>query len=455
MPSNFQSRRNASPSETPPARGKVILAAVAVLVVGVGLAAIFMRKDPPAPQPSETAEAPATVPLRKSAAAPPTAPPAEEAPAATVVSAPLPTTPPPPVTPARMEAPAMPAEPALRADVPPALRQLVTGLTQLSESGLAMTPEQAAQWKQQFTQLLQQGTGAIPAIREFLEQNKDFAFTGAAGQALGYSSARAAMIDALTQMGGAEAIAALSDTLRTTALPREVALLARSLDQLEPEVHRQEALAAARQTLAMAAAGKLDSIDVGPAFEVLQRYGGTEAVPDFQNALSRWGYYAAASLAQLPDGAGVPYLAQIAADPAQSQGNKLKAVEGLAQTAGQYPAARATLVELARTGNLPASTWPYLIPFLAGGQYRVVDSVLGNELPPVGTSDLRSIHLAATKQNLYIVPGQFTADGINQQAALIDELRAVATQPEAVKALELAKAELMRRTPVVSGPTGQ
>src|SRR5947209_8546404 len=82
------------------------------------------------------------------------------------------------------------------------------------------------------------------------------------------AAARAAMFHALVQIGGAEGLAGTLQTLQTTADPREIAVLAQNLEKLAPGLHRQEAIEASRDALAMAALGKLEGADVAPLFEV-------------------------------------------------------------------------------------------------------------------------------------------------------------------------------------------
>src|SRR5207249_11765981 len=163
-------------------------------------------------------------------------------------------------------------------------------------------------------------------------------------------------------------------TLQTTADPREIALLAQYLEQLDPPAHRQEALEAARQTLAMAAEGKLPDGDVAPLFEVFQNYGDAKIVEDLQKAAGQWNYYATVALARLPEGAGVPALIEMAQSVT---GPRLNALEMLAQLSGQYPEARAALLEMARSNKISPSQWPYLTPLLAGDRYHYEGSVLG------------------------------------------------------------------------------
>src|SRR5437667_5071484 len=256
----------------------------------------------------------------------------------------------------QLESPRKPPGPPAPASEPsPETRQLVDSLVKLEQQNGVLTQDQAAVWNRSFQQLIQQGPGAVPAIREFLARDIDFDLGQEARGLSGYASAREAMFGALAQIGGAEAVAALAGTLQTTADPREIALLAQYLEQLDPPAHRQEALEAARQTLAMAADAKLPDRDVAPLFEVFQNYGDAKIVADLQKAAGQWNYYATVALARLPEGAGVPALINMA----QSlTGPRLNAIEILTQVSDQYPEARAALLEMARSNRLSSSQWP-------------------------------------------------------------------------------------------------
>src|SRR6266404_212174 len=177
---------------------------------------------------------------------------------------------------------------ASRPEPSPYTRDLINKLFKLDQGAVPQTPEQVAAWKQDLRQLVQQGAAAVPAIREFLEKNVDLGFGNEGVQALGYGSARYALFDALAQIGGPEAVGALTGTLQTTADPREIALLAKDLEQMAPEQHRHEILEATRQALAMAGAGKLADTDVGPLFEVLYKYGGASIVSELEQNGGRW-----------------------------------------------------------------------------------------------------------------------------------------------------------------------
>jgi hypothetical protein len=262
------------------------------------------------------------------------------------------------------------------------------------------------------------------------------------------------MIDALAQIGGAVAEGALAEALQRTADPREIALLAQDLARLNPGIYEPQALDAARQTLAMAAAGNLPNRDVAPLFEVLQKYGGAGALADLQGSVSQWTYYSMMALAQLPDGAGVSTLIQFASGPAGSS-TKTAALQSLVQAAPQFPEAKAALLDLARQGGLSAYEWALLVPSLAGNQMVYQNSVFENVLGAVNPADLRKTKVSAGNQSFLTAPlNALTPDQIQQQQALLDELLAAATSPAATQALQQAKATLTRRLAEVAS-TGQ
>src|SRR5262249_19078471 len=134
------------------------------------------------------------------------------------VSQPPPTVVPPASRPVPSTQPAV-----ARVEPSPYTRQLVASLTNLDLGRGTITREQAQQWKEGLHTLTQQGVAALPAIREFLEQNQDLNFAAVSGGGLmGQSSVRAGLIDALRQIGGPEATALMLQTMQTTALPSEI-----------------------------------------------------------------------------------------------------------------------------------------------------------------------------------------------------------------------------------------
>jgi len=220
-----------------------------------------------------------------------------------------------PIPPAPVAPVAPPVAPPAQPEPSAFSRQLVANLVQLNLTNGPMTAEKLAAWQQALQQLTNAGPAAIPAIREFLQTKVDANFDGIGGAAIaGQASLRLSMLDALTKIGGAEALGLAGDTLRSSLDPREIATLARSLDQQAPGEYRDAALQAARTALAAALAGKLPNVDVGALFSVLQQYGGAGALADFENLTGRWTYYSTIALAGLPDGAGVPALVQLSQD---------------------------------------------------------------------------------------------------------------------------------------------
>jgi hypothetical protein len=304
----------------------------------------------------------------------------------------------------------------------------------------SLSPQQAAEWKEGLRQLIQRGD--VPAIAAFLGQNVDCKFGSEGVAALGFASARAAMLDALRQIGGPDALAVMAQTLQSTASPQEIAILAQDLEGQAPGAYVADILSAARETLAMASNGQLDkAIDVGPLFDVLVKYGGAEAVADLQQAAGQWKYYSAIALAQLPDGAGIPALIQATVAPPQ-QGNDITeaALQTLAQVAAQYPEAGAVLLQQARDNNIPSPMWPYLAAGLIGDQFLIdEDSAnLANDL------EVMTIHINSGNQNYYSVPtaNNFTPGQITARLALIDNLMASVSDPGALQNLQQSRTSL-------------
>jgi hypothetical protein len=332
---------------------------------------------------------------------------------------------------------------APRTEPTPLTRQLVMSLTQLDVRGGAVTPEQVSQWKQGLQQLVQQGTAAVPAIREFLEKNVDLKFDGLQGGNVdGYSSLRAGLFDALLQIGGPEAVDASRQVLLTTADPLEIALVARNLEQQSPGQYREEALNAARMTLEQAAKSNLNTRDVAPLFQLFQTYGDAGLLAGLQQSLPKWSYYETLALAGLPDGQGVPLLINQVQDPktAGATASSL-ALQLLAQMSGQHPDAANALIEQARLNQIPASAWQQIGWVLAGDQLQFGSRIVDSTLPVPAGSGVRTYHIEFGNQNFYSTPSGATASAEqnNQRRGLIDQLLGVTSNPAAVAALQAAR----------------
>jgi hypothetical protein len=331
-------------------------------------------------------------------------------------------------------------------------RDLVNNLTaNLPTTGL--TQEHVAAWKQNLQQLVQQGASAVPAIREFLEKNRDLDFGRDGAQIWGYGSARSAMFDALQQIGGPEAVAASVDTLQGTRDPREIALLAASLEKQAPEQYRQEALSAARDALSLAASGKLEGRDVAPLFEVFVKYGDSSVASELQQSSKQWSYYATMSLAHLPDGAGIPSLVEMAQG---TSGGSLNALQMLASLAPQSTEARAALLQEASANKITPYGWATLVSGLAGDEFHFVGAAFDNTGALISSSGVQTSHIQSGNQNFYSAPpaGGLTADQIAQRTTLLDELRSVTSNQSAIQALQQARDLLAKRSgqPVATAP---
>jgi len=322
-------------------------------------------------------------------------------------------------------------------------RQLVASLTQLDFSRGPLTAEQAAQWNEGLQELVRQGEAAVPAIQEFLELNRDWDFGG--GSLLGYPSLRTAFLDALEQIGGPEAQDLMLRTLQTTAVPAEIARASRFLERQAPGQFLDEIRTAVRETLAQAAAGQLPGWDMGPLFQVLQNYGNASAVPDLERSASKWNYYSALALANLPAGVGVPALVRLAQEESGT-GTRAAAMEALAQVAVQYPEASAALVELARSGQLSEKNWIAATSALEGNRYSIRYSGLDDAVVPVGAG-VKRYYLARSNQQFYNLPawGGMSIAQTQQRIAIIDQLLAVSPNAAVAQALENARAALLAR----------
>jgi len=361
-------------------------------------------------------------------------------PSAPVAAAPTPAAQPPPPA----DTTPVPVIPGLPEPTPES-RQLVASLVQLPTTDGQWTAEQVTQWKQNLQFLTQQGTAGVAAIREFLLKNQDLDFGPGGWNILGYPSARAALFDALTQIGGAEAVAVGLETLQNTADPREVGLLAKSLETQAPEEHREEILAAARESLAMSAQGLLNGRDVGPLFEVFERYGSVDVLDDLEQAAKRWKYYATAALGQLPNGAGVPTLIRMVNE---STSPNIPALETLASLSASNTEAREALLAQVAANRITPNLWPYLSQALTGDEVQVADSVFDRVLSRATGKELKTTHISFGNQNFYRMPtiDSLTPDQINQQVVLVDELlTAAGSNPAAVQALQQTRAILSRR----------
>ncbi|HXJ55083.1 MAG TPA: hypothetical protein VNU68_00315 [Verrucomicrobiae bacterium] len=391
-------------------------------------------------------ELPAPSQVEEPAVPPPETLPPAPAPAAEVVKVVAPLGRP-------LAAPGAAARPVASAET----RQMVEALMQLTPGGAPLSAEQAAAWKHSLQALVQQGAAGVPAIRDFLALSKDLSLGSVNAQMLGYDTVRGALFDALRQIGGPEGTQASLEALNGTGDPREVLALARNLESMAPGEHRGEMLDSARQVLGMASRGELAGYDVGPLFEVFQKYGGAEALADLEQAWGQWRYYGAIGLANLPEGAGIPSLIKMATGPGGDRG---QALEMLAQVSLQYPEARAVLLDQIRGGKVAPNQWPYLGSVLGGDHYQLPDALWYAAQNGAPIDRQKTAHIEWGNQNFYQgpIPGGSSPDQVSQQLALVEEIAAIASDPAAAQALQNARAVLNRRlTSLIAalGPVNQ
>lgn len=340
-----------------------------------------------------------------------------------------------------------PDEP-IPAEVRQLMSRLATLLVSLKGKSEAARPETLEAWKAGLRDLTAMGAAGIPAILQFMSEGTDAVFSREERAQLGQWSARTGMIQALRQIGGPEAVAAMSQILDKPQTYQEVALLAQSLEDAEPGQHRDQALAIARARLAVATSAPATSgaADVAPLFEVLGSYGKPETAQDLEAAAGHWKYYAMSALAQLPEGAGVPSLIRLA-EPNSPGGNRLQALQVLTELAPANEAAREFLIAQASSGGIPAEYWSYLKQPLSGNQYFVADGVLTQYPPVANWADLQTIHINAGNQTLYSIPSSAsqTPEGIQRQLAFIDQLSGFAQGPAAQTSLKQSRQVLELR----------
>jgi hypothetical protein len=337
----------------------------------------------------------------------------------------------------------LPAPPAFVAPPPDtrSAKELLTSLAQIDgKNPVGMV--QAEAWKQALQALVRQGASAIPDIQTYLAQNQNNDFSGINGtNVLGYASLRAGLIDALAQIGGTEGTQAMLQVLQTSAVPSDVADLAKSMGPDATGQYQQEFLAAVRQQLFQASQPQAAHTDVAPLFQVLAAEGasGAQVGQDIQQYGAPWAFYSAITLANLPQNAGLPELAQMAQTPG---GGQAIALDYLAQMSLNNPQALSTLLNLAQTGSANDFLLSTLAPFLAGRQYVLPSDA--SQIPP-GVA-VQSIHMSSGNQN-FLEYETFNPTLANTQIGVIDKLLQVlpSSDLEAIQSLQEQRAGLAAR----------
>jgi hypothetical protein len=168
-----------------------------------------------------------------------------------------------------------------------AAQDLMSRLTALSVEASTNKSRNYRQIIAQLENLAALGPAAVPAIREFLQQNQDAVFQ-TEGPPPGKGpkwkqdtapppSLRSGLIDTLKRIGGPEAEQLLAETLSSTGRGYEVLSIARALEEIAPGKYRDSVLATAQSLLANTPTGeqptRLDQHSREYLYDALRQFG--------------------------------------------------------------------------------------------------------------------------------------------------------------------------------------
>ncbi len=249
------------------------------------------------------------------------------------------------------------------------------------------------------------GSDSVPAIQEFLKQNKDVDYTGdivnASGQRVRRNGAgafsirnlastdflvapslRLGLVDVLAQIGGEDAQAALVQVLDTTGRGVEVAYIARMLEEETPDKYKENALRAARELLAnpppVSSPNRLDDNARAYLYQVLTMYHDTTYAEQAKGHLvSPEGIVdrqAVAFVTSALKEQAVPALHAAYLDPRMTNQNErallLTSIVGFAGISSQ---ANGVIGQLVSDEGIPISIRSMTIQGLAGGTEPISD----------------------------------------------------------------------------------
>ena len=184
----------------------------------------------------------------------------------------------------------------------------------------------------------------------------------------------------------------------------------------------------------MAEAGQLTNVELGPAYRIINAYGGAGSIADAAKNDPQ-NFASAVGIANLPDGQGLSALTQMA--QTSSGASQALATEMIAQLAGQNPQAVNTLVQMQQKGQIGNNVWVQMAPLLAGNQYQVHNSTDPNASGGQTGSSGSTYSLVNTLT---------TSDDINQRIALIDQFLGMVTPgSSAAAALQQQRTILSKR----------
>ena len=136
-----------------------------------------------------------------------------------------------------------------------------------------VTAETAAKWHRDLEALVEQGTAAVPPLREFFQSRADVRFDSGPGtNLLQEPTLRIAFIEVLFNIPAPENVDVEEQLLRDTRDPDEVALLARQLESQEPGKYKDLIVWAAQTSLEQTLAGQWPGRKTDALQKILSQY---------------------------------------------------------------------------------------------------------------------------------------------------------------------------------------
>jgi hypothetical protein len=309
---------------------------------------------------------------------------------------------------------------------------------ELVEGLLNISKKNTKEIEQIVRDLTREGELAVSAIREFFDSGDDVQFAKLSSlNPEAYRLMKFALLDALNQIGGDEALEILVCRLQTTNDPEEIAYLANAVETHEPGIYRAEILTAAQKVLleSFKAQNEVGKNITGLA-TVFAAYGDESVVADLEKVFPRFKTLSMMALAELPKGEGIPSLIRIVEDPKTSPNDKNFAWRMLAQASRVSPEASQVLVDMAWSNQITSNDFIRIASTLGGREYRLFDK-FDKQLKVTGSYE----SLPVTQSNMS-APKRWSDAEIDQRIELIDLLLETKPEPAVVKALEQAKDSL-------------
>lgn len=313
-------------------------------------------------------------------------------------------------------------------------------------TGNRLSHESLAEIQRSLRTLSELGPAASPDIRKFLNSGEDILFKDQTGkEGFGFPSLRLALIEILSQLEDDEdAELAFLEVLHSTMEPMEIAAVSLHLEEFAPDYYRHEILNATQNALFAADSTGLEGRNVGPLFQVLQKYSDEDVVATLEEVPPLWwGQYASIALANLSDGKGIPGLIKTlqSSDPHKNLHSRF-ALKMLAQAATDHVHAGNVLAETVGNNIIPEYLWPE-IAALAAGTRRFH---IGDPNSPIKDDFVKPI---SVNKNIAYTPGGYqvtysalypvtslTMEKTELHLSLLDELLSKTSNPIAIQSLE-------------------